>query len=774
MAQNFELGNLVWKITGDTAGFNKNLKQANKTAGGFGSTLKKAFSLAIIAVAIKKIGDVGKALVKAASNAEETQNKFDVVFKDVADGANKSAIELANGYGLARTEAQGLLADTADLLQGFGIQSEESLNLSTNVNKLAADLASFTNFSGGAAGASQALTKALLGETESAKALGIAITQAELKKLAEEQGLVFKELTRGEKALLTYELAVRQSQNAIGDFARSQNSFANQSRIAEARVKDLKVILGESLLPIANVGVTLFNDFALVLIDAAEGIKDFVTSAEGAEVIGKVLGNIAGGFAVAWEIAKELFDGLKTALGDILQPFKDLQTETEGTGLFVSILAGAVNLLTAGIRVAGLIIKGAITQFINLGKVFLSVGKLAGNFFDLITFKSSFEEFKSGIDAVGSSFVNLADGYVNSVKDVVVGVFNEVQDFGANTERITENIKGAFNKVSDSIGGRVTTALVDAGKGQDKLAQSTDDTIESLEEQTKVLEEMQKITDSYSQKLTDLGKTENQLFLESLENEKTLALGRVEGNQQAIDAVNAYYDAIINEELEEQRNAQEQASLDNFKSVWNERLSIVSSVLGGIGTAISSLADTELKKISESEKAELAKLDNLVISEEEKEKKREEIEEKFAKKKASIKTKEAKADKARSIFEIAVNTASAIVEALPNIPLSIIAGITGAAQLAATISTPIPKFATGGIVPQFPGVPKTGDKQLGLLNPSEEVIPESDPRHRNNRGQQAVINVTQNNTLNTDTRANLEKVVRMLLPIIRQEEIRIG
>jgi hypothetical protein len=60
-----------------------------------------------------------------------------------------------------------------------------------------------------------------------------------------------------------------------------------------------------------------------------------------------------------------------------------------------------------------------------------------------------------------------------------------------------------------------------------------------------------------------------------------------------------------------------------------------------------------------------------------------------------IKTEQAKRDKAVALFQAVVNTASAIVEALPNIPLSIIAGVTGAAQIALIAARPIPKFAKG-------------------------------------------------------------------------------
>lgn len=61
----------------------------------------------------------------------------------------------------------------------------------------------------------------------------------------------------------------------------------------------------------------------------------------------------------------------------------------------------------------------------------------------------------------------------------------------------------------------------------------------------------------------------------------------------------------------------------------------------------------------------------------------------------AAKRRQAVQDKQLALFQAFINTASAIVEALPNIPLSVIAGVLGAAQIAAIASRPIPAFAKG-------------------------------------------------------------------------------
>jgi hypothetical protein len=61
------------------------------------------------------------------------------------------------------------------------------------------------------------------------------------------------------------------------------------------------------------------------------------------------------------------------------------------------------------------------------------------------------------------------------------------------------------------------------------------------------------------------------------------------------------------------------------------------------------------------------------------------------------KTRQAQADKALAVFEAIIGTAAAVASA-KTIPLKVLAGIIGAAQLAIILSQPIPKFKKGGMV----------------------------------------------------------------------------
>jgi hypothetical protein len=236
----------------------KKTKEATKTTSKFATALKAIAG----AFVVRKIVQGLVTVTKKAIDAQETISKFKTVFKDVSKESKIIAKNLSKDFGLSSVKAKELLSDTGDLLTGFGFTGKAALDLSKNVNELAVDLASFTNFSGGAEGASKALTKALLGERESVKSLGISILEEDVKKqmaIDRAKGLTF-ESERQAKAMATLTIAQNQSKNAIGDFARTSDQTANQIRIMKSRIEDFQIFLGTKLIPIVDKVVGFFND----------------------------------------------------------------------------------------------------------------------------------------------------------------------------------------------------------------------------------------------------------------------------------------------------------------------------------------------------------------------------------------------------------------------------------------------------------------------------------------------------------------------------------
>lgn len=196
---------------------------------------------------------LGGVALKTASDAEETLNKFQVIFGPVLDQANAAVTDLDKNFGLTAGSARKMMSGTGDLLKGFGFSANSALDLSTQVQKLSVDISSFSNVEGGAVRVSEAMTKAMLGEREMLKEMGIAILEEDVKlKVSQltKQGHVFA-TERQAKAYATLELAMEQSAHRLGDFAATEGSFANQTRMLTDEFWELVELFGKEMIPVA-------------------------------------------------------------------------------------------------------------------------------------------------------------------------------------------------------------------------------------------------------------------------------------------------------------------------------------------------------------------------------------------------------------------------------------------------------------------------------------------------------------------------------------------
>jgi hypothetical protein len=112
-----------------------------------------------------------------------------------------------------------------------------------------------------------------------------------------------------------------------------------------------------------------------------------------------------------------------------------------------------------------------------------------------------------------------------------------------------------------------------------------------------------------------------------------------------------------------------------------------------------------------------AELSNKNLTEEQKKA----INAKYDKQIADEKLRTWQADKSASLTQAIINGALAVVKALPNVPLSIAAGVAAAAQIAVIAAQKPPKFAQGGQLPQGPSHAAGG---ISLIDPSGQKVGE--------------------------------------------------
>lgn len=354
---------------------------------------------------------------QSAINAKETFNKFDVVFKDVSKQSNDVAQDLRDNFGLAESSAKDLLASTGDMLTGFGMSGGAALDLAEKTNKLAVDLASFTNIEGGAQRASKALTKALLGERESVKELGIAILEEDVKAKVETMkaaGRFTNETERQMEAMATLEIATEQSKNAVGDFARTQDSVANQQRVLKERTKELSETLGQTFIPIAS---DIVKAILPIVKDMATWIK------ENPKLVKTII------------IVSAALAGLIAVIGAV--------------GIAMTVF----NPIVAGIILA---IAGIVTATIFLGK------KIAQVVAWIIV---NWDKISESTKNVWNSILNFFKNIWSGIKNVFNSSVNWIMDKLEPLLNVIRKVKSIGGKIGSAIGGAVKTVIPGLAEG---------------------------------------------------------------------------------------------------------------------------------------------------------------------------------------------------------------------------------------------------------------------------------------------------------------------
>ena len=245
----------------------KSLKSmASKVLGAVGITLSVA--------GIKSAID---GCVEVASSIEEMQNKFDVVFGDMRNEVDKWAQGYSDAIGRNKNDIKTYLADQQNLLVGFGMTRQAGAEMAEQMTSLALDLASFGNMDETAS--VNAMTKAVMGESEAAKTLGAVLNDSTRAQAMATLGLkgTYDKLDQLTKMQVNYQAILQQSPDAIGDCQRSLDSYESTKKRYIAKLKEIKTIVGQFFLPtyqkilsIGAKGLTMIRDWLQKLTDLTD------------------------------------------------------------------------------------------------------------------------------------------------------------------------------------------------------------------------------------------------------------------------------------------------------------------------------------------------------------------------------------------------------------------------------------------------------------------------------------------------------------------------
>ena len=334
----------------DNSGVDKGLKDISSLVETGASKIKKALG----GIGITKLT---KDVIGLASDLEEVQNVVDVAFGSSADTINKFAKDAATSFGLSELSAKQFSGTMGAMLKSMGLTGDAVVNMSMDIVGLAGDMASFYNLDHQEA--FDKIRSGIAGETEPLKQLGINMSVANLEAYALSQGIktTYNEMSEAEKVTLRYNYLMSTTADAQGDFTRTQDSFANQLRIAKLEVQTAGAAIGKELLPVATQGAKVVGNLAkTVLPGVAKALKWVLDNS-------KTLLPIAAGLLTTYKGYK-IFNDITKSLGNFVtkMSFKAAAMLADGTATaaataanatFTAAMTGETVALNAGTLAAG-------------------------------------------------------------------------------------------------------------------------------------------------------------------------------------------------------------------------------------------------------------------------------------------------------------------------------------------------------------------------------------------------------------------------------------
>lgn len=453
--------------------FNKQMKSLDSVAVKMGQKIGGAL---MAGFSVKKIAEFGQQCIELGSDLQEVENVVGVTFPSMSSKIDKFAKDAAGSFGLSETMAKKYSSTLGSMAKAFGFTESEAYDMGTTLAGLAGDVASFYNLS-----QDEAYTKLksiFTGETESLKDLGVVMTQSALDSyaLANGFGKTTSAMSEAEKVALRYSFVQDKLSAAQGDFARTSDSWANQTKVLSLQFESLKSTIGQGLITAFTPVIKMINTLLQKLQVLAVGFKDLMENIFGAQSTeSNALATTAEAAALAAESTADstgaTADNLKKANKflagfDVINKMSDNSSGSNGSGntSISSAVTDASDESSIGMeKTSGVLQK-------KFGPAFEKTFKKIEQKLD--KFKKTFSKFGRDIqkdiqpfadyiagpftEKVGGAFNGLWEDFIKPVFEFIEDVFYDfisiLNSFWNNwANPILQNFQKAMDKTADAV-----------------------------------------------------------------------------------------------------------------------------------------------------------------------------------------------------------------------------------------------------------------------------------------------------------------------------------
>ena len=416
-------GTVIIDITADPKQAINGINNVEKSVNGLASAAKKLTGILVAAFAVDKIIQFGKEAIELGSDVAEVQNVVDVAFGDMSYMVEDFADRAITSFGMSELAAKRTASTYMAMASNMGVTQQQAAEMAITLAGLTGDVASFYNISQELADIK--LRSVFTGETETLKDLGIVMTQANLEAYALANGInrSFQSMSQSEQLILRYNYVLDQLSLASGDFIRTQDSWANQTRILSMQWQEFMSIIGQALIQVLLPVIRVLNQIVSSLIDIANAFNAAISAIFGGattqvQQTQAAVSGVSSGIDEAVDNQNALTDATKETNKEqqkSLATFDEINTLSSGSG-------GTGGSGGSGAGGVGL------SQFTPITSENIVESGAENKILDLIErLKNAFQPFE---DSFNRAFSNISAG-ANRLFDVFRDIWNDIRSLGS-------------------------------------------------------------------------------------------------------------------------------------------------------------------------------------------------------------------------------------------------------------------------------------------------------------------------------------------------------
>lgn len=442
----------------------------DKASGTLDGISKKAKDMRTAFLAVSgAVTGVGLVSIKFASDLDEAINKATVTFGNASGVVKEFGEASAASFGISERAANEYAGTLGTILNASGLAEGASAEMSVELVKLAADMASFNNIPIDVA--LEKLRSGLVGEVEPLRTVGVLLSAAEVNAQAYAQGIAEQgaQLTEAQKVQARYSLILSQTTAQQGDFTRTADSLANSTRIMKAQLEDAAAELGQQLLPAAQKIVEIANSL----------IERFSNLSSGTKTVILVVGGLAGALAMIGLALPPIITGIglaQTAIGALRVAMMAFYASNPLLLAFTAITLAIGVVIANWHHFEGVIIKGvnylieAVEMYANtwvwvINKIIDGINTLGSVFGVQVDNISQIEipRLKESVDEAADAIEESNDGIIDSNAMV-----------GDSYRNLTDIVEEETDTIGAIIKAQNAAALEDSMKFAENLIASVD------------------------------------------------------------------------------------------------------------------------------------------------------------------------------------------------------------------------------------------------------------------------------------------------------------